>query len=505
VAASATTARSLLFRDLLKGTVLYSIALFGSRIGGTVLLPINTRFLNPADYGVLELVEQSTMVLSILLGIQFSAALGFFYFEKDSEDTRQRAASTAVIGAVLAGIVAALIGLPLVRPMSRLIFGNADSYILLQLSFTFLPLAFALESLFSWVRIANRPGLFTFASFLRLGITIVSTIILVAVFRLGVLGVVVSSNLAITGVACLLIFYFIRRVPVIFDWRLLVRMVRFSLPLTAGSVAMFIIHFGDRFILPHYRPLAELGIYGIAYKIGMLISLIYGAFQTYWSAQVFAVAKRDDADDVIPGIFTYVLLMLSICALGLTVFCRPAIHYLTRPQFEGAAMIAPLIIAAYYIRSIAEFFRCFFVVHAHPEYEAICNWISAGVCLASYFILIPRFGMWGAAIATAITFVIMAVIAIGWSYRLRHYHFEIARISKIVAVTAGLAAFDLAFPITSPVLQILRGTALVLTLPLMLSLLRFYRPSELAHARSLLAGVLRRAGLGPREPVFTAE
>lgn len=503
--ANAPTTQSLLFRNLLKGTALYSIALFGSRLGSTILLPINTRFLGPADYGVLELVEQSTIVASLLLGIQFSASLGYFYFEKDSETARDRAASTAVIGAILAGIVAAVIGLLLVNPITRMVFGNTDWRILLQISFTYLPLSFALEALFGWVRITDRPGMFAIASFLRLGITIVVTITLVAGFRLGVLGIVVSSNVAITGVACVLIYYFMRRVPITFDWPLFVRMIRFSLPLAAGSVAMFVIHFGDRFILPHYRSLAELGIYGIAYKIGMLVSLIYGAFHTYWSAQVFAVAQRQDADEVIPRIFTYVFLMLSLCTLGLTVMCRPVIHYLTRPQFEGAAVIAPLIIGAYYIRSVSEFFRCFFMVEGHPEYEAICTWISAAVCLASYFILIPRYGMWGAASATAITFIVMAVIAIGWSYRLRPYHFESGRIIKILGVTVGLAAFHLAFPVASPALQILRAIVLVLALPAILYLLHFHRPSEIVQARSLLAGVLRRAGLGPREPILTVE
>jgi O-antigen/teichoic acid export membrane protein len=497
------TGRTLLFRNLLKGTALYSIALFGQRLGSTILLPINTRFLTTADYGVLELVEQITMVASMLLGIQLSAALGYFYFENDSEESRNRVSSTVLIGAFLIGIVASIVGLLFITPLSKLFFGQVDFSILLRISFAFLPLGFALEAAFSWVRITNRPGLFAGASFLRLGITVVTTITLVAGFKLGVMGIVLSSNVAITGVTCLLVFYIVRRVPMIFDRQLFLRMVRFSFPLALGSIAMFIIHFGDRFILPHYRPFAELGIYGIAYKLGMLISLVYGSFQTYWSAQVYAVAQRDDAGSVIPRIFTYVLLMLSFCALGLVVFCRPVLEILTTPQFHGAAALAPLIVGAYYIRSIGEFFRCFFVVEGHPEYEATCNWIGAAVCLGSYFWLIPSYGMWGAAYATAITFIVMAVIAIGWSYRLRPYRFEGIRIFKIVSVAGSLAAIHLLFPVNSLVLEILRSIVLVLALPAILYLVRFQRPEEMVQARSILTGALRRIGLQPRETAST--
>jgi len=499
VEAGAQTARSVLFRNLLKGTALYSIALFGQRLGGVVLLPINTRFLNPSGYGVLELVEQSMMVASILLGIQLSGSLGYFYFQNESDDARHTAASTAMIGALLIGILAGAVGLSFIDPITRLIFGNTAWRVLLQISFACLPLSFALEAGFSWVRITDRPGLFAAASFLRLGITVVATIALVAGLKLGVLGIIISSNTAIAGVACVLMVYFLRRVPIIFDGHLLLRMLRFSFPLALGSVAMFIIHFGDRFILPHYRPLGELGIYGIAYKIGMLISLAYGAFHTYWSAQVFPVARRDDADIVIPRIFTYVLLMLSFGALGLSLFSRPVIRLLTTPQFHTAALLAPLIIGAYYIRSVSDFFRCFFLVEGHPEYEAVCNWIGAAVCLASYFLLIPRYGMWGAAVATTITFVVMAIIAVAWSYRLHAYRFESIRIVKIIVVAGGLAAVGIAFPVQSLVLEVARAVLLVLAFPGILYLLRFYHPTELAHVQSIVSGILRRFGLGLRQ------
>jgi O-antigen/teichoic acid export membrane protein len=475
--------RSLLFRNLLKGTALYSIALFGSRLGSIILLPINTRFLTPADYGVLELIEQSTMVASTLLGIQIAASLGYFYFERDSQPSRDAAASTSMIGSLLVGLLAAAIGVLFVNPINHLVFGQNDFRTVLQISILCLPLSFVLEASFGWVRITDRPGVFAIASFLRLGITVVTTIVLVAGFRLGVLGIVTSSNLAIAAIACALMVYFFRRVRVVLDWHLLVRMFRFSLPLSLGSMAMLIIHFGDRFILPHYRPLGELGIYGIGYKIGMLISLVYGSFHTYWSAQVFPVAQRDDADIVIPRIFTYVLLVLSFCALGLTVFARPVIRLLTTPEFHSAAFLAPVIILAYYIRSISEFFRCFFLVHGHPEYDAVCNWIGAAVCLGSYFLLIPRYGMWGAATATTVTFVIMAFISIGWSYRLRPWHFEGIRIVKIVSVAVVLAGFSVAFPVHSQILEIVRATLLDLPLPTILYIVRFHNTIEKEHVR----------------------
>jgi O-antigen/teichoic acid export membrane protein len=227
-----------------------------------------------------------------------------------------------------------------------------------------------------------------------------------------------------------------------------------------------------------------------------MIHLVYASFQSYWSAQVFPVAQRDDADVVIPRIFTYVLLLVSFCALGLTFACRPIIRLLTTPQFHSAAFLAPVIICAYYIHSISSFFRCFFLVEGHPEYEAFCNWIGAAVCLVSYFVLIPRYGIWRAGIATALTFGIMGLIAIGWTYRLRPYHFESGRILKILLVGGGLVAFHLAVPVESVILEIVRGALLLLAFPAILYGLSFHSPAEIVQVRQLWAGALRRVGLG---------
>ena len=70
--------------------------------------------------------------------------------------------------------------------------------------------------------------------------------------------------------------------------------------------------------------------------------------------------------------------------------------------------------------------------------------MGAAVCLAGYLILIPKYGVWGAAVATLASFVSMALISVVWTYRLCHYRVEGGRIAKIVlALAAGLTPFAL--------------------------------------------------------------
>ena len=76
------TPRSL-FKSMLQGSTLYTIAFFGQRVASLVLLPITTRYLTPSDYGITDLLEQVSAVVSLhnILAalLVINAALSLFY------------------------------------------------------------------------------------------------------------------------------------------------------------------------------------------------------------------------------------------------------------------------------------------------------------------------------------------------------------------------------------------------------------------------------------------
>jgi O-antigen/teichoic acid export membrane protein len=316
-------------------------------------------------------------------------------------------------------------------------------------------------------------------------------VVLVAALRLRVWGMLYTALISAALVALFLAVHCFRAARPRFDARLFFRMLRFAAPIGLSGIAMFLIHFGDRFVLPHYRSLAELGIYVLAYKIGMLLSVAYAAFQTYWSAQVFHIMRRDDAETVFARLFTYVILALSFGGLGLIVCSRPALRILVAPAFQGAAPVVPVIVIAYYIRSVGDYLRCLFLASGHPSYDAICNWAGAVVCLTGYLTLIPRFGMWGAAFATAAAFTVIGVLSVIWTYRLRPYRVEAGRLVKIgVALAAGAISYSF-LPAPSLVAQIgLAALSLALFL-LTLWLLRFPTSGELQAGRTVFQALAR--------------
>jgi O-antigen/teichoic acid export membrane protein len=495
--AGAMSSRAL-FKNMLRGSGIYSLAFIGQQLVGIALVPIKTNFLLPADYGVLGLLEKSGIVLAALLGVSFPAAIGYFYFQTEDEERRRQVVMTSVLGAGILGLLALFICWPFAPALSRLIFQTEAMAFFLLLVFLGMPLNFLLEALLGWLRVENRQHVWLLGSMARLGVTLAGVTLFLAVFRMRVVGVQYAA-LAAAGIPmAILAVYFFRRNHLTFDVRLFLRMARFALPLGLGGIAMFLIHSGDQFILVRYVSLTELGLYSFAYTIGMLVSAVYGSFQIYWGAQVYQILKRDDADAVFARVFTYISMGVVLCGFGMIAFSRPAFRLLATPAYEGALALIPLLVIAYCIRSFGEFFRSLFLVEGRPGYDAACTWIACATCLTGYALLIPRFGVWGAVAATVITFVVFSTVIIFWTYRLRRFSLEPARLVKIGATLTIVGGGYALLPVSSWPAQAAWAALLVMAFPALLWVMRFFTPGEMqvagAAARAASRLITRTAG-----------
>ncbi len=462
---------------MVQGTGIYSLLTITQRVVALFLLPISTRYLTPADYGVLSLLEQTFVVVAILMGMQLSTAFGYFYFEKGGK-TPSQVVGTTFGGSLLLGLIAAGVGCTVAGPLSQLVFKRTGFEMYLRVALLTLPLSFLAESAFTWLRTEERLKMYAVASLMRIPLSYIGVITLVAWLRMGVFGMVLSNLSATATISITLIVYACLSMRLQFDWGLFKRMLRFAAPVGISGLAMFFIHYGDQFVLVHYRSLSEVGIYGTAYKIGMMEAILESAFLSYWNAQVFKIIQRDDARNIFARIFTHFAFALAFSGIGLVLFARPALMILTTPAFYQASAIVPVLVFAYFLRSFAEFWRTLFFATNHPGLDAICITASMTACATGYFLLIPRWGMWGAGWATVISFAFMMTLTGVWAHRLWAFYLETWRLVKIVLAASIPLGIHFALPIGSLWAQILWALLLLTSFPLLLLALRFITPAE---------------------------
>ena len=128
-----------------------------------------------------------------------------------------------------------------------------------------------------------------------------------------------------------------------------------------------------------HQPVPIVGLYGLAYRIGMLISFLFLPFNYYWSAQVYDAMKRPDGKTIYARLATYLLLFLSFAFVALTLGAGPALRFAAPPDYWPAAQFVGWVAFAYLLRSVGRYLRYAFSVLGRPETDAKLSWLSAAL------------------------------------------------------------------------------------------------------------------------------
>ncbi|MDH4178863.1 MAG: oligosaccharide flippase family protein, partial [Armatimonadota bacterium] len=90
--------------SLMKHMFVYGGGILLGKATGFIMIPIYTRALTRADYGVLELLTRSAEVASIVLALGMSSAVLRFYFDHDDQRDRDLLVSSAFAFSVLLAV-----------------------------------------------------------------------------------------------------------------------------------------------------------------------------------------------------------------------------------------------------------------------------------------------------------------------------------------------------------------------------------------------------------------
>ena len=434
------TSGAALYTRIVKSSVVYGLALLAPTLASLITLPIFTRYLSPADYGVIELLSLSQNLFGLLVGGRFAETLFYFYAHAKDEEERSKIVSTAMSGAFLIGAAGAALGCISAGRLSLLVFQNAQwKHYFYLTSFTF-GLSLPTEMGFAWLRARDASAPYLGAAVARLASGVLFVATLLIVFRAGVAGVLWGNLLSAALTASVVSICWLLRVRLCFVPRIFGNLLRFAIPMSMSGIALFVIHSGDRFFLQRYVPISEVGIYSLAYKVGMLVSLAQSAFGQYWAGQSYFVISGERRLERFGRVNTYLMAVLIYSAVGVSLFAEPVVRTVTPARFWPCIPLIPWIAAAYVIRAQADYLRVAFYLHGKPSLDTMVIWIAAAICLGAYAGLIPIFNLWGAVAATSLTFVVLTCLAWVRIRRLSPYWLEYKRLGKLVAAAIVVTA-----------------------------------------------------------------
>ena len=431
---------------LLKHSAIYGFSNVLGKAIGFLLIPLYTHYIPPADYGTLELLDLSVNVIVMFVGVGIVSAIARFYHNCESEEERKRVVSTALAAIIALVFVVVLLLCGFCADLiADLVLGDVSLERYVQISLGTFAFNAILEIPLTYLRIQERSIAYSAIALGRLIVSLSLNIYFIVFLNLGILGILYSGLIVSILFTVILAGWCVKDVGLHFEGKLAWAMILFGAPLILNSVGMFIIHFGDRFLLKATASLATVGVYSLGYKIGMgLITYIIGQpFLLIWSVRCYGLVKEEGGLEKYGQVFSIYTLLLLHLWLALTAFSNEMIYYMAPVEYREACLLLPLIALGYVFRSVTDFFRCSFLI----TYKTIlAGGITVAVtvyCIANYLILIPKYGAVGAAVATLSTFIFMVVVNGYYALKIMPVDYRITRFLLLLGlfVPTGIGCF----------------------------------------------------------------
>ena len=463
-------------------SAIYGLGGLVSRIIAVLLLPLYTSYLTPADYGRVETLVALTTVLTIVLRGGISSAFFRFYFDAHDDGGRVVVLRTSFWYTMVASTVGLVFLLALAAPVSTLLFGDGRSADLVRAAAVALWAQMNYEQLTSLFRVEERSVAFVCASLANVFLTIGATVLLVVVLDKGPLGVIVGNFTGTLLVYASLLGYRREQLGLHVDRLLLRQMNRFGIPLVPTALFLWLTNFSDRFFLVKLADAAEVGLYSVGVRIASAMLLLLTAFRAAWPAFAYSIADDEEAKRTYAYVLTYLVVITAWVATALTLLSPWLVRLLTKPDFyEASRVVGPLTFA-----SVAFAGYIVIAIGVGRARRTQFNWVvtgaAAAVNVALNLILIPPYGMVGAAVATVAAYAVMFVGMAWWSQRIYRVPYQWRRVATAAAVGVLLV-------VTGKLVGGGLAVALLLALAYPLALLPagFYLPMERKRLRGLVA------------------
>lgn len=397
------------FVGLSKDSLIYGLGNAILKILALITAPIFTRIFIPAEYGVISLIASviSFLSLFLLLGMDNAVFVSFYQYKKEKKIIISSAFWFLFFWGLLLTLVAGIFS----NQVSLMVFKASSYRLILLITFLTAYLTLLINLAKMVFRLEFRAKTFALVSIFNALIATGLMILFVVYFRQGLMGYFIGSLIG-TFLTVLMALYLIRSdLRFAFSYKRLKEMVLFGVMFVPASLSFFVFDLSDRFFINHYRNLTELGLYSIGINIASLIVFFSFAFGQAWSPQVMKMyfSSKKVFHQFVPRFFIYYLIFFFSLALFLSVFSQEILMLMTTAQFYPAMYVVPALSLAMVFAATNQITSLGINIARKTKYFAFYTGLAAVINIVFNFLLIPKFGMIGAAWATAISYFFLTV------------------------------------------------------------------------------------------------
>lgn len=378
------------------------------------LIPVYTRELTTANYGQLELISTFIGIFSILIGLGLSPYIGVQYFHYKGLERKKEIANVSFIYILIATPVALLMIL-LSEALSKYLFLSQVPVSLIILGSIISYMAF-FQSVYFTILKHQQKALKLVITQIVVGLVLAGlNLYFIYCLKMGITGIVTAQLIGLFLI--ILSIFLFNSVKVEFDWlktdiKKIISHIKISFPLALTSLASWVMVGADRWILMIYRSVDEIGIYSLAYRFGRIFEvLILAALSATYSPYIYSRFQEEGilVTEKKNGMFIkyYFIFFMLLSTVGFIVL-KPLFFIVVGESFYPSYKYILLVLYGYIFLGLTYF--CGYCIY----YTKKTNYIFYGFTIGALiniglnFILIPKYGIWGAALTTTFSYMVMS-------------------------------------------------------------------------------------------------
>lgn len=397
-------------KQLLGESAIYGISGMLSRFISIFLVPLYTSVLSTEEYGKLSLVNSTFYFVAVVAVFAMDSSAARWYYDEQDDELRKPIIATWFWFQLMSSVALAIILTVLSPLLSNTILHQADHNMLFIIPASGLLASILPTIVTNWLRFQRKPihtVVFTISTVL---LTVGFNFLFVVYLKQGIAGILLAT-VCTNLLASLYVLAIMKRWLLLryFSKQKLIEMLRYAYPLIPTAFAFWILNSSSSFVINKFHGQGAVGLFQIGSMIASGAGMVAGAFQMAWGPFVFSMLDKPEAKRVISFVFTGYTWLMSTLALSIALFAKEILILFTNPGYYGSATVAGVLS----FNSIIYGFAYIAVVGCNVQKDnkplAYSILFAAIITGLLYWFLVPAYGGVGAALSSALGYLIVPI------------------------------------------------------------------------------------------------
>lgn len=404
------------YKKLAANTLLFAVATFSSKLLSIILTPIITHILPEGNYGDADLVKNTANILIPIVFVQIAS--GVLRFALDNESDKRDVFSVGLQTMATGYVIFLLFW----YPISLIQFNGFRLGDYIILIYVFVLTSGLRHTCQHFVRGSGYVKIFAVDGVIATALTLLFNVLFLAVFKWGVYGYVLAIIAADLCSVCFFfvtckLWRFVKLKGINKDTRR--SMLRFSIPLIPTQILWWVINMSDRYMIRGFVNAELNGVYTLSSQIPNFVAMFATIFMDAWQLSAVDEYDNEETAKFFSDIFRVFSGGVFAIASILIVFAQPFTVILgRRAGYFDAWHYSIILIMATTISCFVNFLGSIYMAEKKSIMSMVTALAGAATNVVLNFLLIPKIGAYGAAIATVTAF---AVVFISRALNTRKY------------------------------------------------------------------------------------